>query len=241
MSATFDAYYQNPNYLAYKRLLFNYLLRKNIIDKQLGVASWPALDIGSGVAPMLSGPGVILSDTSLAGMRVMRREGCVCSVLDIRRLGLKANRVKTIICSEVLEHVPDDQLALSELARVLAPGGRLIITAPLHRYYWSRDDDAVGHCRRYSPDEMRRKISRAGLRLRQVRKVGSIFERGLTIIAVFIFYLSEARGDTWAVGPGKLFTRANSAVAWLLERLAPVGPMATCSIGLFDCSKDPKA
>lgn len=36
-----------------------------------------------------------------------------------------------ILCSEVLEHVPDPQSALNEFTRLLRPGGRLILTAPL--------------------------------------------------------------------------------------------------------------
>lgn len=35
-----------------------------------------------------------------------------------------------ILCSEVLEHVPDPTKALDEFARLLKPGGKLILTAP---------------------------------------------------------------------------------------------------------------
>lgn len=39
-----------------------------------------------------------------------------------------------VICSEVLEHLPDDGAALRELHRVLRPGGRLIVTVPSRDY-----------------------------------------------------------------------------------------------------------
>jgi SAM-dependent methyltransferase len=35
-----------------------------------------------------------------------------------------------VICSEVLEHIPDDLAAMSELTRVLRPGGTMAITVP---------------------------------------------------------------------------------------------------------------
>ena len=36
----------------------------------------------------------------------------------------------SVICSEVLEHVPDDSRVIEELIRVVAPGGRLILGTP---------------------------------------------------------------------------------------------------------------
>ncbi|MGI8476176.1 MAG: class I SAM-dependent methyltransferase, partial [Thermomicrobiales bacterium] len=39
-----------------------------------------------------------------------------------------------IVSSEVLEHLPDDRLAISEMARVLKPGGTLAITVPCADY-----------------------------------------------------------------------------------------------------------
>jgi ubiquinone/menaquinone biosynthesis C-methylase UbiE len=36
-----------------------------------------------------------------------------------------------ILCTEVLEHVPEPISAVTEFGRILAPGGRLILTAPL--------------------------------------------------------------------------------------------------------------
>jgi len=43
---------------------------------------------------------------------------------------LAAESVDLILCSEVLEHIPDDGQALDELDRVLTPGGLLVITVP---------------------------------------------------------------------------------------------------------------
>ena len=39
---------------------------------------------------------------------------------------------KTLVwCSHVLEHIPDDRKALSEVFRILAPGGMLIVQVPI--------------------------------------------------------------------------------------------------------------
>lgn len=51
----------------------------------------------------------------------------VCDIVDIP---VENNYFDSIICVEVLEHLPDPVIAISELVRILKPGGTLIITAP---------------------------------------------------------------------------------------------------------------
>lgn len=50
--------------------------------------------------------------------------------LDLTGLGLRDGSVPTVVCVSVLEHVDDLAAAVDELARVLAPGGRLVLTVP---------------------------------------------------------------------------------------------------------------
>jgi ubiquinone/menaquinone biosynthesis C-methylase UbiE len=45
------------------------------------------------------------------------------------------NEFDLVLCAETLEHVRDLQLALSEIRRVLRPGGRLAVTTPLGRRF----------------------------------------------------------------------------------------------------------
>ncbi len=77
-----------------------------------------------------------------------------------------------VIAAEVLEHIRLDQRALSEIARVLRPGGRLAVTVPAwlpERICWGLSDDyhqvPGGHVRIYTRGEMETKLARAGLRI----------------------------------------------------------------------------
>lgn len=78
-----------------------------------------------------------------------------------------------IVCSEVLEHIPDDEKALAELRRVLRPGGILAATVPANlpeRVCWKLSEEyhapfvPGGHIRIFTESELRGKMRAAGLR-----------------------------------------------------------------------------
>jgi SAM-dependent methyltransferase len=66
---------------------------------------------------------------------------------------------------DVIEHVPDDDRALTELHRVLTPGGTVLVTVPALRLLWSAHDEANGHYRRYTAGELRSRVEASGLRI----------------------------------------------------------------------------
>lgn len=86
------------------------------------------------------------------------------------------------LCSHVLEHVPDDRKALSELYRILRPGGFGIIMVPLvdgieqtlespfvvsesEKWKWYGQDD---HVRQYAKGDFIRRIEAAGFKVQQL-------------------------------------------------------------------------
>jgi SAM-dependent methyltransferase len=102
--------------------------------------------------------------------------------LDITRLDLPDDAFDAVLCSHVLEHVPDDAAAMRELRRVTAPGGWCLVMVPLditrERTY---EDPAVvtpearereflqhDHVRLYAPDIAGR-LAAAGFAVETVR------------------------------------------------------------------------
>lgn len=76
--------------------------------------------------------------------------------LDIQALDLPDGSYDVVLCNHVLEHVPDDRIAVHELARVIRTGGIAIITVPGD---WEgtptrafRGVDGNGHWRHYGND-----------------------------------------------------------------------------------------
>jgi len=62
---------------------------------------------------------------------------------DITKMTFPNGEFGAVICSHVLEHIPDDRRALSELARVTRPGGHLIVQVPLGVDSATDEDPAV--------------------------------------------------------------------------------------------------
>ena len=60
---------------------------------------------------------------------------------DIHRLPLRSGSFNGVLCIEVLEHVSDPARAVSELHRVLQPGGVMLLTAPFMLGYHGKIGD----------------------------------------------------------------------------------------------------
>lgn len=68
-----------------------------------------------------------------------------------------------IVCSEVLEHVPDPAAVVQRLAMLAKPGATLLFSVPAGMRHWSVQDEAAGHLRRFEIEEFRALLAGAGL------------------------------------------------------------------------------
>jgi SAM-dependent methyltransferase len=82
---------------------------------------------------------------------------------DARDLPLKSSTCGLVTAFDILEHIDEDYLAAAEIARVLKPGGTVLIAVPCDMALWSAHDDAVGHVRRYTRSGLVSVIQKAGL------------------------------------------------------------------------------
>jgi SAM-dependent methyltransferase len=73
------------------------------------------------------------------------------------------NHFDAIVALDVLEHIEDHVSAAREIARVLKPGGTLVVTVPAYQSLWSRHDIALHHVRRYRAPAVRGLLEDTGL------------------------------------------------------------------------------
>ncbi len=96
-----------------------------------------------------------------------------------------------VYCQEVIEHVEDDSSLAGDLAGFLAPGGSVVGTTPVGRYFWDPD-----HKRAYDETSLRRALAPWGrVRIRRYyrtrfRNLLPIPQRGA---AIFIFEVTPTR------------------------------------------------
>ena len=63
---------------------------------------------------------------------------------------------------DVIEHIEEDLLVLSEMRRAVKPGGGILITVPQHPFLWSAVDEHAFHKRRYTAKELAGKLHDSG-------------------------------------------------------------------------------
>ncbi|MCB4755581.1 MAG: bifunctional glycosyltransferase/class I SAM-dependent methyltransferase [Elusimicrobia bacterium] len=75
----------------------------------------------------------------------------------------------TVLCMNVLEHIEKDKEALRNIGHLLPLGGRLVLLVPAHKQLYSKIDENLGHFRRYSKDEIKVGLEKAGFQIRSSR------------------------------------------------------------------------
>lgn len=89
------------------------------------------LDIGCGSSKIIKDlPLAVGMDVNHRTLRYLKNNGCNVVEADIENIPFKGLTFKTIICSEVIEHLPIEKFRLDELERVIAEGGVLILGTP---------------------------------------------------------------------------------------------------------------
>src|SRR5205814_6821840 len=104
-----------------------------------------------------------------------------------------------------LEHIEDDRGALRHMHDLLAPGGKLLLFVPAGTYLYGRLDEALGHFRRYSLNEVRAKAAEAGFAVDE------------------LFYMNVAGIPGWFLSSRVLRrTAPPRGMLWLFNLLTPL-------------------
>jgi SAM-dependent methyltransferase len=155
-----------------ERFWWNVATRRAFFRTLAPVAPPPAarvVDVGCGTGivlrefpwPVRSLVGCDAAPVALALTR--RREIRDLVRADVGALPFADAALDLVLALDVIEHLDDDGAALAELARVVRPGGYLLLHVPAFNMLWSDKDDINHHRRRYRRPAARRLLRAAGL------------------------------------------------------------------------------
>ena len=130
------------------------------------------LEVGPGLRPRLPITGTHFADISAPALARLAQRGASAVLSPVTSLPFPDGAFDLVCALDIVEHVGDDERALAELARVAAPGGALLVSAPLHPSRWTAFDELVGHHCRYEPAELVAKLARHGLTVEQSAAYG---------------------------------------------------------------------
>ena len=99
------------------------------------------------------------------------RYGQIDYVSDIVAIPVPDDSFDVVLCTEVLEHVPEPIATLRELGRVLKPGGCLILTAPLGSGLHQEPYHYYGG---FTPHFYRTQLTALGLHVEEITPIGGL-------------------------------------------------------------------
>ncbi len=142
------------------------------------------LDIGCGSSRILQSlPQAVGLDMQIRKLRWLRAPGRSLVQGSMNQLPFGDETFDAVICSEVIEHIPRDEIDLTDMVRVLAPGGTLVLGTPDYgRLIWRALEGAykkvfpqgyaTEHINPYTRPELRRLLEQMGLTVLDVQYVG---------------------------------------------------------------------
>jgi ubiquinone/menaquinone biosynthesis C-methylase UbiE len=170
------------------------------------------LDIGCGSSRILQSlPQAVGLDMQIRKLRWLRAPGRQLVQGSLSQLPFPDGTFDAVICSEVIEHIPREEIDLSDMVRVLAPGGMLVLGTPDYgTFRWRFLESlykkvfpqgyATEHINPYTRRGLRREIEEMGLTVLDIQYVfGSemIFRAGKPPSAAS----AEARPKLRVAGP----------------------------------------
>lgn len=154
--------------------------RGELILRQIPIGE-TVVEIGMGkgeLAEVLRKKGFDYKGTDISKEKAKKYGG---KVEDVTKLSFKNESIDVIICSEVLEHIPEVDTAIMEIQRVLKLGGKAIITVPNKEklrtdlcIHCNKPTPRSGHLHRFEKKEFTKVLKFEGFEIIKIKEFGSL-------------------------------------------------------------------
>jgi SAM-dependent methyltransferase len=172
----------NPFYLARRGL------RKEI-EAASPLIGGSLLDVGCGTKPYRD----LFHVHSYIGLEldspVSRKRGVADAYYDGTTFPFPEGKFDSVLCNQVLEHVFTPDAFLSEIYRVLKPGGRVLLTVP---FIWDEHEQPFDYAR-YSSFGLRALLERNGFRVISQKKILTDASVLFQLLNAYLFKVTDSR------------------------------------------------
>lgn len=183
------------------------------------------LEVGAGLgefAEQLTGlDRLVVTDVDPEAVALMRKRFTGRPEVQVRQLdveqGLELDEpVDTVVTINTLEHIEDDAQTLRSLARLVVPGGTIVVWVPGYQQLYGDFDRKVGHVRRYTPATLTASFRAAGLTPTVVRPVN--------LLGGIAWWAAVRRGGTGSPDPRlvAIYDRVLVPATRAIERLVRI-------------------
>src|SRR4030042_2375692 len=174
------------------------LVVKQFIDKF--AKKGKALDVGAGTGKMLAelsddGWDTLGLDGERNAVKWSHRRGMVVKQIDLEtdKFPFPDNYFEAVLALDVLEHLRNESFVLTEIRRVLKPKGIVIITVPAYQWLFNYWDKMLGHQRRYSINNFKRKIKEHTFQVVYISYFCALFLPPAILVRLFKQLFGEKR------------------------------------------------
>lgn len=194
----------------------------DLMETYLGRDNLTILEIGSGGGEtskeLLKYGEVYANDISEYSEDLCREKGINNFIVgDVNELDLKEYQQKfdVVLALDVLEHIQDDNKAMSVVRGLLKEDGIFLVNVPAYKFLWSAHDEVLQHKRRYTTHEITMKLSNQGFKI--LKKSHFVFFM-FPLMATFKFFSNFFdRSYNPKTAYIELPKRLNDLMIWLLE------------------------
>jgi SAM-dependent methyltransferase len=150
------------------------------------------LEVAPGLRPRLPIDGTHFIDISAAALARLHECGASAVLAQITSIPFPDRTFDLVCALDIVEHVDDEDGALSELSRVAVPGAAMLLSVPLHPWRWTAFDELVGHRRRYEPSRLLAKLSEHGIAVERSAVFG-MMPRSSRLVDAGMWWLTHNR------------------------------------------------
>ncbi len=129
-------------------------------------------------------------------------------------LPVKSGSVDAVLCTQVIEHLPHPWLFFDEAARVIRPGGSLIVSAPHAQWLHEEPHDYY----RFTKHGLNRLAEDSGFKIIKIEPIGGAIALVGFLTGTHIPTFGKSEGHLW-IGLRTLMQRIINGITRRLDRL----------------------